>query len=331
MSKIIVDTANLTRDEWLEYRRKGIGGSDAAIVCGLSPWNTRRGLYYEKIGQKPLNPNEDNAIAKEVGQRLEPYVAELFQKATGYTVYKDTNMYRHVSYPFMIVNLDYMVILPDGKKAILECKTGSIHNLDKWKDGNIPENYVTQCRHEMAVMDIDVIFIARLLGNNDFAYIRIDRDKALEAELLIAEAKFWESVENLTPPSLEDENPDRALETLARYIKANNLGPAVALKPVYSHTLSQIKWMKEQKAWHEKEAKKLDAEIKALYVPIVDDLGSSVKGECVDSCGKKYIVSYKPTGKTNVDSKKLKLEKPDVYNEYKKVSANRGFSIEIGA
>ena len=33
---VITDTANLSETEWLEYRRKGVGGSDAAAVLGLS-------------------------------------------------------------------------------------------------------------------------------------------------------------------------------------------------------------------------------------------------------------------------------------------------------
>ena len=30
-----------SRDEWLEIRKKGIGGSDAAAIAGLSPWRSQ--------------------------------------------------------------------------------------------------------------------------------------------------------------------------------------------------------------------------------------------------------------------------------------------------
>ena len=43
---VLVDTAGLTREEWLEWRRKGIGGSDAAAVLGISPFRTAVDLYY---------------------------------------------------------------------------------------------------------------------------------------------------------------------------------------------------------------------------------------------------------------------------------------------
>lgn len=42
----LVDTADLPEEEWLEYRRRGIGGSDAAAILGVSPFATARDLYY---------------------------------------------------------------------------------------------------------------------------------------------------------------------------------------------------------------------------------------------------------------------------------------------
>ena len=46
--QILVGTEGLPREQWLEYRRKGIGGSDAAAVLGISPFRTGRDLYYDK-------------------------------------------------------------------------------------------------------------------------------------------------------------------------------------------------------------------------------------------------------------------------------------------
>ena len=46
--EVLVDTADLSREEWLDYRRLGIGGSDAAAIMGLSPFATIRDLYFDK-------------------------------------------------------------------------------------------------------------------------------------------------------------------------------------------------------------------------------------------------------------------------------------------
>ena len=45
----LVDTSNLSNEEWLTYRRRGIGGSDAAAILGILPWRTARDLYYDKL------------------------------------------------------------------------------------------------------------------------------------------------------------------------------------------------------------------------------------------------------------------------------------------
>ena len=47
----LTPTDGLSREEWLAFRRKGIGGSDAAAVLGISPFRTGVDLYYDKLGQ----------------------------------------------------------------------------------------------------------------------------------------------------------------------------------------------------------------------------------------------------------------------------------------
>ena len=122
---VLVDTENLTEEEWLSWRRKGIGGSDVAAIMGQSPFCTKRDLYYDKIGVKPVIDEEDNWVAKEVGHRLEELVAQIFSKKTGLTVFAVRKMFQHPRYPFMLADVNYFVEMPDGTLAILECKTSN--------------------------------------------------------------------------------------------------------------------------------------------------------------------------------------------------------------
>lgn len=79
--EVLVSTEGLTEEEWLNYRRKGIGGSDAAAIMGQSPFCTKRDLYYDKLGIKSvLEEEESNWVAKEVGHRLEDLVAQIFSQ-----------------------------------------------------------------------------------------------------------------------------------------------------------------------------------------------------------------------------------------------------------
>lgn len=154
--EVLVDTADLSREDWLDYRRLGIGGSDAAAIMGLSPFATIRDLYFDKIGVTPvIEEEEENWVAKEVGHRLEDLVAMIFAKKTGLEVFPVRKMFRHPLYPFMLADVDYFIRFPDGSIGILECKTCNYNAKDKWADDGIPENYVLQVRHYLAVMNMN--------------------------------------------------------------------------------------------------------------------------------------------------------------------------------
>lgn len=82
--RVLVDATNLSREDWLAFRRQGIGGSDTAALLGISPWRTARDLYYDKLGVAAASlDTEDNWVQLEVGTLLEPLVAKIFQKRTG--------------------------------------------------------------------------------------------------------------------------------------------------------------------------------------------------------------------------------------------------------
>ena len=131
--EVLVDTADLSREEWLDYRRwhwrKRCSGNH-----GLSPFATIRDLYFDKIGVTPvIEEEEENWVAKEVGHRLEDLVAMIFAKKTGLEVFPVRKMFRHPLYPFMLADVDYFIRFPDGSIGILECKTCNYNAKDKWQ------------------------------------------------------------------------------------------------------------------------------------------------------------------------------------------------------
>lgn len=95
--QILVGTEGLPREQWLEYRRKGIGGSDAAAVLGISPFRTGRDLYYDKLNIVTADDAE-NWVQLEVGTLLEPLVAKIFAHKTGYKIYRRPFMFQHPLY-----------------------------------------------------------------------------------------------------------------------------------------------------------------------------------------------------------------------------------------
>lgn len=168
---VLVSTERLPEKDWLEYRRRGIGGSDAAAILGISPFATARDLYYDKLKIVPFDDSESNWVAKKMGHLLEDLVAEIFHVKTGYRIYQIKKMFYHPVHTFMLADIDYFVELPGGRTAILEIKTTNYNAKDHWwsEDGQeiVPLNYEAQGRHYMSVMNIDEVFYCCLYGNNE--------------------------------------------------------------------------------------------------------------------------------------------------------------------
>ena len=80
---ILCSTAKISEEEWLRWRTTGIGGSDAGTVLGGNPYMTKRELFYEKTGVKPVKAKDNNALPLRWGHALEETVAEELSIHTG--------------------------------------------------------------------------------------------------------------------------------------------------------------------------------------------------------------------------------------------------------
>ncbi|CAM5208732.1 hypothetical protein CDEN61S_03791 [Castellaniella denitrificans] len=121
----LVDTRKIERAEWLEVRKTGIGGSDAAAAVGLSPYKSPLELWLEKTGRDATLPKPDPQDTTEPvywGTLLEPIVAASYTQQTGRKVRKVNAVLQHPQHPWMLANLDREVI-GGGSVQILECKT----------------------------------------------------------------------------------------------------------------------------------------------------------------------------------------------------------------
>jgi len=197
MSKKVISTVGLTHEEWLNYRRNGIGGSDAGAVCGVNPYKSPFSVYAEKTSVC-MDELEDNERMRQ-GRDLEDYCAKRFSEATGLKVHKTNYIYKHDDYDFMLADIDRVIV---GENAGLECKTVSAWATDKWKSKDtIPETYIIQCQHYMAVMGFDYMYLAGLILGSDFVYYKIDRDNELIKHLIAVERNFWENnvIANVIP------------------------------------------------------------------------------------------------------------------------------------
>ncbi|MDR5879657.1 lambda-exonuclease family protein [Caballeronia sp. LZ032] len=212
----LVETGGLSRTDWLEVRRTGIGGSDAAAAVGLNPYKSSLELWLEKTGRDAELPKPDPHDTTEPvywGTLLEPIVAAAYTQQTGNRVRRVNAVLQHPTIPFMLANLDREIVGVPGVH-ILECKTAGEFGARLWRDG-VPEYVQLQVQHQLAVTGKRVADVAVLLCGQQLAVHRIERDDQLIARLISLEAQFWQYVANDTPPPADgSESADRALRCL---------------------------------------------------------------------------------------------------------------------
>ena len=212
----LVSTSDMTRGDWLEVRKQGIGGSDAAAAVGLNPYKSQLELWLEKTGRdaqlrKPDPDDETQPIYW--GTLLEPIVAAHYTKRTGNRVRRVNAVLRHREIPFMLANIDREVVGNDDV-AILECKTAGINGARLWRDG-VPEYVQLQVQHQLAVTGKAAGDVAVLICGQEFQVHRIERDDALIARLIELEARFWRYVETDIPaPADGSDSAASALQCL---------------------------------------------------------------------------------------------------------------------
>jgi len=212
----LVKTTELTRDDWLQVRKGGIGSSDAAAACGLSPYKSQLELWMEKTqrdaGLPKVDPNDD-ASPMYWGTLLEHIVAAQYTRRTGNRVRKINAVLQHPEHRWMLANLDREVVGASDVQ-ILECKTAGYHGARLWEEG-VPEYVQLQVMHQLAVTGKQAADVAVLICGQELRVHRIERDERLIASLVELERDFWRCVEeDVAPVPDGSDSADQALRSL---------------------------------------------------------------------------------------------------------------------
>ncbi len=190
----------MTRAEWLEERKKGIGGSDAATILGLNPYKTNMQLWEEKTGRRQAEDISEKEYVK-YGTNAENLLRELFKlDYPKYEVKHDENtIIKHPKYPFLFASLDGTLIDKEtGEMGILEIKTTNIlqsMQKEKWKE-KIPDNYYCQVLHYLNVTGYSFVILKAQLKYEYDGEIKLDtRHYKILREEVIEDIKMLEEKE----------------------------------------------------------------------------------------------------------------------------------------
>lgn len=311
--KKIISTENMSHEQWLQVRKTGIGGSDAAVILGISPFKSPLELWNEKV--KDIAESAEETEAAYWGKKLEPVVREEFTERTGLRVYTEPYLLQHNHYSFMQANLDGYVYDSVYGNCIFEAKTASAYKAGDWDEG-VPDEYYAQLQHYMAVTGYQGAYIAALIGGNQFVWKFVERDRQYIQALIHKEKLFWQHVQTETEPPVDG---SKATENFL-----NSLYPLAEDQEILVLGDDDQQWIDlylqaKEKENEAKEQKQLaENKLKALLQKHTKAvLGSST-------------VRWSEVTAERFDSRQLKRDEPEVYEQYTYKVRYRKFSVNSG-
>ena len=217
----------MSRQNWLDWRHKGIGSSDAAAIMGVSPYKTALQLWEEKV--KPDAKEKPSNWAMEKGNEYEPIARQQFcahynlQNGTEETF--DPLLVELAEAPFMRASLDGSA---SDRSTIIEIKYQGKENHGKIVEvhkiieaGNFDDkttdfektikeavrvDYWTQIQHQLLCSNANLAYLVSFDGKKSVAWVPIAPDREYHKKHFRECAKFWDCVVNKTPPGVTDDD-----------------------------------------------------------------------------------------------------------------------------
>jgi len=312
MSETSLSTKEMNREEWLEHRGRGIGGSDSpVIVLGNDhPFKTPYELWQEKMGQGSYT--EETPDMKR-GKVLEPIAADIYKAKTGRNVRRVNRILQHPEIPCMLANVDREIVGNDRGPGILEIKCPRGRTFSKIKREGLPAYYYIQLQHYLSVTGRSWGSFAIFSADSwELLWFDVEADRgvifSLEAEI----PHWWENyVVKEQPP--QDSTVD---------IDLPDAGGDV-VKTETPDWYFAVREYVEAKALAD-EAKELVSEKKMT----ITDLMKQYDADVVEGAGAR-VYWKQQKGRKSFDWKKFQKDNPDMdLSSYFKVSApSRPFKL----
>ena len=328
MTAVLTRTDDLDRTGWLQARRQGIGGSDAAAILGLDPFKTPLGVYYDKRGELP---DDDAGEAAAWGNRLEPMVADAAQDrineerdAQGLgpvKVRRRNAILQHPDRPWMLANVDREVFGHEQGVGLLEVKTTGYWAAKSWEDDpdpdgpTLPDRYHVQLQHYLAVTGRQHGWVAVLIGGQRLLVEHVDRDDELIDALLQVEETFWRRVEAGDPPPA-GASDDELTKQLHQTVRPST---PVVLPAEARDLVEERQAAKAAESAAADRRKQAEARLRQL---IGDADEAYLPGD------DRPVFTYRQVTQERFDAKAFAEAHPQLANEFKKDSTHRRFNFK---
>lgn len=304
-------TSPNNRDDWLAWRRDGVGASDIGGILGLSPWASPYSVWADKMG---LTPDGEPSEAMDLGSALEDSISALFLTRTGLYACGAQTRVTHPDRPWARATLDGYAGDHPGAPitaalGVVEAKTTG--DSPDWWEQKIPDQYIAQVQWQMYVTGMDRAWIAALHASRGLAFrvYEIERDET-DIEYIVAAAEaFWvEHVLTGIPPEADGST---ATTWALRHIPAT-AGAEVELDAEIAELLERHRVLK------------VDAKATAASLDAVENRIKAAMGEATEGMiGGRLAVSWRPQNRKGLDLGALRETFPDVAAQFETVTTGR--------
>ena len=168
---------------WHDWRKQGIGASDAASILGENPFKTANAVMAEKLSATIETVNTTQVA---LGVALEPNARQAYCRSSLTAV--EPACVQNTEHTWMRASLDGLSA--DGQRVI-EIKCGRAAYWRTATTGRPPAYYVPQLQHILAITGLPRIDFVCHFPPLRAICLTIDRDDAYIARLVETEKEFW--------------------------------------------------------------------------------------------------------------------------------------------
>ncbi len=304
-------------EDWLELRKKGIGGSDIGAIMGLNKYASPLSIYKQKVLDYKNDVSDKPAVRK--GKDLEPVIRSNYFRPMlaekGFDVLELHHMLINSKYPWLRANLDGLAIPKDPamrkhtNNIVCEIKVVTEYAEQNWFGDDycgIPASYYAQVQEYMLVTETKMAILGALFEKDwEMHYFKIPANPVFQAELLKKSKEFYEY--NMTmhvPPKFTTELDKDDI---------NAAMIATADKP--TKETEEITEAARKYKDINKQIKDLETEKKLVLTDITNRY---LDGE--RSNDSKVKIKFTVTTRSDIDKAKLKEEHPEIYEQYLKTT-----------
>ena len=332
-----VQIATLTRSEWLKERQKGIGSSEIAAILGLNPYQSPLDVYNSKIGDPDRDPGEETPKTR-AGLMVEPVIAQLFERETGYKVQNDNKIRFNDKLPFLRANIDRMILRPDGYSTpgVLEMKNTEYRTIANWEEDKsgvkqLPIYYWCQIQHQMLCANWEWGHVYFFVSGYDTRDFRVDPSPVFLKEMAREADMFWHNnVLKKNPP--KPRTAEEVAQLFPKSIKDQAVEAGEALYETYVEAFALHQEIKEKEKSFTILKDKItmvldDSELLTHGGKIIATFKTSLKfhGEKMQE---ELPVQAKQCTKKIIDGKLVKQDYPELYKRFSLKDGARKFLLK---